>query len=41
MSTTAFLIGLHVDALTTVARSSRGVPGRPSVMLRLSFSPSM
>jgi hypothetical protein len=41
MSTIAPLIGLQVDASTTVVRSHTGVPGWPSVMLRRSFSPAM
>jgi len=39
MSTAAPLIGLHVDVSTTLSRSSSGLPGFPSVMLRRSFSP--
>src|SRR5258707_4498827 len=39
MSTTALLIGLQVEASTTVRRRSSGVPGFPSVMLRRTFSP--
>ena len=41
MSTTASRIGLHVDASTTVVRRASGLPGRPSVMFRRSFSPEM
>jgi hypothetical protein len=41
MSTAAFLIGLHVEASTTKARSRSGVPGLPSVMLRRTASPAM
>jgi hypothetical protein len=41
MSTAAFLIGRQVVASTTNVRSSIGAPGRPSVMLRRSFSPAM
>jgi hypothetical protein len=41
MSTAAPLIGLHVFASTTARRSVSGVPGRPSVMLRRSFSFAM
>jgi hypothetical protein len=41
MSTVAPLIGLQVDASTTVSRSVSGLPGRPSVMLRRTFSPAM
>src|SRR4051794_40348063 len=39
MSTTALLIGLQVEASTTLRRRSSGVPGLPSVMLRRTFSP--
>jgi hypothetical protein len=41
MSTAAPLIGLQVEASTTRSRRNNGTPGRPSVMLRRSFSPSM
>jgi hypothetical protein len=41
MSTAAPLIGLHVEALTTASPSVSGVPGRPSVMLRRTFSFAM
>jgi hypothetical protein len=38
MSTAAPAIGLHVDAFTTWSRRVSGVPGRPSVMFRRTFS---
>ena len=41
MSTAAPLIGLQVDAFTTVSRSASGVPGIPSVMFRRTFSSAM
>ena len=40
MSTAAPLIGLHVDASTTVVRSRSLSPGLPSRMSRRTFSPS-
>jgi hypothetical protein len=39
MSTAAPLIGVQVAASRTLSRSVSGAPGRPSVMLRRTFSP--
>jgi hypothetical protein len=41
MSTAAPLIGLQVEAFTTLSFSVSGMPGFPSVMLRRSFSLAM